>query len=47
MDIHLRVIEVFRWFLCEKNREGITFPKGEDGIEVCIKFHSKGNCTRN
>ena len=42
MDIHLRVIEVFKWFLCEKNREGITFPKGEDGIEVCISFTPKG-----
>ena len=30
MDPHLRVMERFREFLCESNRDVITCPKGED-----------------
>ena len=47
VDPHLRVMERFREFLCEANRDGITFPKVSDGREVCIKFHYKGNCFRD
>ena len=43
LDPRLRVMEIFKYFLYETNRDGITCPKGEDDREVCIKFHSKGN----
>ena len=46
VDSRLRVMEIFREFLCETKRDGITCPEGADGREVCIKFHSKGTCTR-
>ena len=34
VDPRLRVVEIFQDFLCEANRDGITFPKGADYIEV-------------
>ena len=47
MDLRLRVMDRFRELLFEVNRDGITCPKGADDIEICIKFHSKGNYFRD
>ena len=47
MEPRLRVMEQFREFSCETNRDGITCPNGSDGREVFIKFHSKGKRTRD
>ena len=43
MDPRLRVMERFREFFYQDNRDGITCPKGAYARETCIKFHSKGN----
>ena len=47
VDSRLRVMEKFREFVCETNMDSITRQKGEDGSEVFIKSHFKGNCNRD
>ena len=44
VDPHIRVMERFRDFFCETNRDEITCTKGSDSREVFINLHSKGNC---
>ena len=47
MDPRIRAMEILREFFCGTNRDIITCLKGEVDREVCINFHSKGNCTRD
>ena len=47
LDPRLRLMEGFRIFFYETNRDSIMCPKGSKNIEVCIQFLSKGNCTCN
>ena len=46
VDPRLRVMKRFRDFFSDQNRYVIMCPKGVDGREVYIKFHSKLTCTR-
>ena len=39
VDPRLRVMEQFREFFSDHNKDIIMCPKGADSMEVCIKFY--------